>query len=125
MTDTPKQENAKKFLDNLAAFLADDDRHGKELIYDLRARGLDPETLLADLRAILRTGCSIPESDGPKQETCPTCGSDDGKWNTFCRDSWHSIPVEAPPTHSLHDCEFCEEIERLNVLPEKGKKTTC
>jgi len=51
--DDKKSNEAARFLDNLESFLADNDLHGKDLVEDLRARGLDPDRLAAEFSDLL------------------------------------------------------------------------
>jgi hypothetical protein len=52
--DDNKSGEAARFLDNLMSFLADDDLHGKDLVEDLRGRGLDPDRIAAEFSSLLK-----------------------------------------------------------------------
>jgi len=52
--DDKKSGEAARFLDNLMSFLADDDPHGKDLVEDLRVRGLDPDRIAAEFSDLLK-----------------------------------------------------------------------
>ncbi len=52
--DEKKSGEAARFMDNLMSFLAEDDLHGKDLAEDLRARGLEPDQIVAEFRDLLK-----------------------------------------------------------------------
>jgi hypothetical protein len=52
--DEKKSSEAVRFMDNLMSFLAEDDLHGKDLAEDLRARGLEPDQIVAEFRDLMK-----------------------------------------------------------------------